>query len=950
MAVNIGPRIGIDGEAEYRKQIKNIIQETKTLKSEYEKTVSAFDKGEGALEINAAKYKLLTSEIEAHKKRIAENNAVLEEARKKRLELTESILSATVVYGQDSEEVQKLTKEVESLEYKTQTWTQVNNKAVAELNELERELKNLPTTLQIIGTQYQEFGKKISDAGSKIQSWGSKLTPLSTIAAGSLAGSTKAFIDFETAMTGVQKTVDGTEKDFQELGSWIKQASTEMASSKEDIAGTMEIAGQLGVSGVKNLENFTKTMVMLGDTTNLSSEEASTALARFMNITGTSYDDTSRLGSAIVDLGNNFATSESEITEMATRLAAAGTVAGLSETDILALSAAMTSVGINAEAGGTAMTQTFAAIEKAVSGIGNSSEEVEKADKKVRTAYSSWRDAVENAEKKQLAYNAAVQKSGANSTQAQKAFIDLGTAERHASEKAEELSIAQDNLEKVSSGVSDKLSLFASVAGMAADEFAEAWKTKPAEALQAFITGLGNLDGESENTIALLDSLELSGVRQSNMLQSLGLASDMLGSAIEKSNEAWDKNVALQDEAGKKYSTTAAQLQQSKEKITNVALEIGERMLPYLDRILGVVDELITEWDKLDTSQKDAIVNGVVALAALAPTLSTIGQVVSGIGAVVSTVGAVLSGGIATVVAGIAGIGIAVTAVIDMIKNGWSLVSTILEAVGLAIAAVAAVIVVGVSGVAIAIAAAVAATVFAITQAIILIKDHWTEITAFFKGVIDSWAAWWKAFCQAMGNLWQGICNTVKNLWNGVTNTLSGFFNTLQTRFSNAINNLQNSFTNFVRRATGWGRDLMDNFIDGIRSMWDRLVDTVSDIADTIADYLGFSEPEKGPLSNFHTYAPDMMKLFAKGIRDNENVIQSQIERSFDFSDLATEAFTTQATPYAYMPDTTTNNSVSIGSTQIIINATEGQSVYEIADAVDEIINQRYQRAQAAWA
>lgn len=860
MAVSIGPKIGIEGESEYRKQINNIIQETKTLKSEYESVTAAFDKGKQSLEQNKEMHRILGEEISAQKDRVEQ--------------LKDMVQKASDKFGE--------------ADPKTQRWKEALYNANGELAKMQEDLKNLPSDIKLIGEKMKAAADKIKDAGKKIQDWGRNLAPLSAVATGVLAGSGKAFIDFETAMTGVRKTVDGTEEDFQELGSWIKQASTEMASSKEDIAGTMEIAGQLGVSGVQNLEEFTKTMVMLGDTTNLSSEEAATALARFMNITGTSYEDTSRLGSVIVDLGNNFATSESEITKMATRLASAGTVAGLSETDILALSAAMSSVGINAEAGGTAMTQTLNAIDKAVDGIGK--------------------------------------------------------------------------------GASEKLETMANIAGMTADQFTQAWKTEPIEAISAFIAGLGNLKEEDESTIATLNNLGMSGVRQSNMLQSLALASDLLNGAVVKSNEAWDKNVALQDEAEKKYNTTAAQIQQTKEKITNVALEIGERMLPYLDKILATVDDLITRWDKLDEGQKDAIFVGIAGLAALAPALTAIGGTIQGIGAIASAVTAVLSGGIATVVAGIAGAVLAVGAFIDMWQNGWSVISTVLEAIGIAIVAVAAVA----AGAGVAIAATVAAVVFGVTQAIILIHDNWDTITegmkktwdefaqsckvlwddmcAAFKMAGDGLSKWWNDLCNSWKQRWNALCNAVRSTWNSVTNTLSGYFNTLQTRFSNTVNGLQRSFTDFVSKATSWGRDLMDNFIDGINSMWNRLVDTVSDIADTIADYLGFSEPDKGPLSNFHTYAPDMMKLFAKGIKDNENVVQSQIERSFDFSGLATEAFTTHATPYAYMPDTTTNNSVSIGSTQIVINATEGQSVYEIADAVDEIINQRYQRAQAAWA
>ena len=65
--------------------------------------------------------------------------------------------------------------------------------------------------------------------------------------------------------------------------------------------------------------------------------------------------------------------------------------------------------------------------------------------------------------------------------------------------------------------------------------------------------------------------------------------------------------------------------------------------------------------------------------------------------------------------------------------------------------------------------------------------------------------------------------------------------------------------------------------------MWQSLKDTVSRVAGTVRDYLGFSEPKKGPLSNFHTFAPDMMELFAQGIRDNEQLVRNQVARSLAF-------------------------------------------------------------------
>ena len=112
-------------------------------------------------------------------------------------------------------------------------------------------------------------------------------------------------IDFETAFAGVKKTVDETAlTSYADLEKMIRRLGTELPATAEEIAGIAEISGQLGI-GADDLEKFVRVMVDLGETTNLSSEEAATSLARFANIMGTSSDEYSNLGSTIVDLGNN---------------------------------------------------------------------------------------------------------------------------------------------------------------------------------------------------------------------------------------------------------------------------------------------------------------------------------------------------------------------------------------------------------------------------------------------------------------------------------------------------------------------------------------------------------------------------------------------------------------------------------------------------------------------
>lgn len=99
----------------------------------------------------------------------------------------------------------------------------------------------------------------------------------------------------------------------------------------------------------------------------------------------------------------------------------------------------------------------------------------------------------------------------------------------------------------------------------------------------------------------------------------------------------------------------------------------------------------------------------------------------------------------------------------------------------------------------------------------------------------------------------------------------------LVTTGAELVQSVKDGFWQKVEDAKTWGKDLIQNFIDGIKAKWENLKSTVTDLASTIKSLLGFSEPEDGPLSNFHTYAPDMMMLFAQGIRDNIGLIQNAL-------------------------------------------------------------------------
>lgn len=176
----------------------------------------------------------------------------------------------------------------------------------------------------------------------------------------------KSGIEFESAFAGVKKTVNASDSELAGFRQGIRDMAKEMPASAVEIAGVAEAAGQLGIKN-KSILSFTKTMTMMGDATNMSSEEAATSLARLANVTGMPQKNFDRLGSTIVALGNNLATTEGEITEMGLRIAGAGAQVGMSEAQIMSFSAALSSVGINAEAGGTAFSTLMSKMNLAVS-------------------------------------------------------------------------------------------------------------------------------------------------------------------------------------------------------------------------------------------------------------------------------------------------------------------------------------------------------------------------------------------------------------------------------------------------------------------------------------------------------------------------------------------------------------------------------------------------------
>lgn len=247
------------------------------------------------------------------------------------------------------------------------------SQAKAKLNGFKNELKSVTAELErstgkinVMSQKLQTLGTKMSTFGQKMTSMGRSATMAFSLPVALLGGkAVRSAMEFESAMTGVAKTTDLNKSEFKNLERGILDMTSIMPKTAVEIANIAENAGQLGIKK-QSILDFSKAMTQLSDSTNLSSEEAAMNLAKFANITKMSQGDFDRLGSTIVNLGNNMATTERDIVAMSMRLAGAGTQIGMSEAQIMSFSAALSSVGIEAEMGGSAFSKVMINMQSAV--------------------------------------------------------------------------------------------------------------------------------------------------------------------------------------------------------------------------------------------------------------------------------------------------------------------------------------------------------------------------------------------------------------------------------------------------------------------------------------------------------------------------------------------------------------------------------------------------------
>lgn len=475
--------------------------------------------------------------------------------------------------------------------------------AEIKLKNYESKLKDVQTQLTNTGKKLEEWGEKIEKSGKKIESAGKKLSAFSAASISALTLSAKSAIDFEDAFAGVEKTVDGTKEQMEELKQGIRDMAKEIPSSTTEISAVAEAAGQLGIK-TENILDFSKAMIDLGNSTNLTADEAASQLAKFANITQMSQKDFDKLGSTIVDLGNKYATTEADIVSMAMRLAGAGKQVGFSEAEILGLATALSSVGIEAEMGGSAISKAMVKMQNAVEQGGK------KLDTVLKKTGMTLRELELMSANDSMGFKELSQSIGMTSTEL-KQLITAGT-----------------NLED-----------FAKVSGMTTEQFKKAWKEDAAGALSEFIKGLGDAKNKGESAITMLSEMGLTEVRLRDSLLRAANAGTLFNDAINTGTQAWKNNTALTNEANKRYDTLKSKIKIAINKLKDMAITLGNKLMPSIEKVIEGLGKWIDKFSTLSDKQVNMIVKIGLIVAAIGPLVTIIGKVTSVIGGTIKGIG-----------------------------------------------------------------------------------------------------------------------------------------------------------------------------------------------------------------------------------------------------------------------------------------------------------------------
>lgn len=812
----------------------------------------------------------------------------------------------------------------------------------------ESSLKNLKNQMSKFGSVsaqvLQAVGSKVKDVGGKIADVGQNLTTKVTapIVAG-FGAAIKTTADFDAQMSKVQAISGATademaqlEAKAREMGATTKFSAIESSEALEYMAMAGWKTDQMlqGIDGIMHLAAAS------GEELGTTSDIVTDALTAF----GYKAEDASRFADILAAAATNANTNVSMMGESFKYVAPVAGSLGYSAEDVSIALGLMANSGIKADMAGTSLRNMFQRLAKptkesynAMVQLGLSIADSEgnaytfrEIMDQIRTSFADVNVDLEQYNKSLDAYDEMLQKGEVSQ------------------ERYDEM-VNQLNVDLLGTAGSEKARYAAMLGGT--------------RAMSGLLAIANATEDDYQKLAAAIDN-------SSDTFAKLADGSVVpLSEALASGQEILEQyNGAAEAMANTMEDNLEGDITKLKSALQELAISIGTLIMPLAREIVDKIQGIVDYMNSLDDGTKKMIMTIAAIVAAVGPILLVVGKLTIGIGQVITAVGAI-SGAVSAAIPVISGIGATIT-------------GTVIPAV-----AAAALPILG-----------IVAAIAAVVAAIVLCVKHWDEIKATAenaaKAISEAWAKFkedieklwhdillaigkavvnavkkWQEFKDNTAKAWQDlktkITETAKGIWTAITTKFSEIQTGVKTKVENIKDNAVKAFTNlkdkisttvgnikksiidgfqnavdFItslpQKALGWGKDIIDNLINGIKEKIGGIADAISGVAETISSFIHFSEPDVGPLKNFHTFMPDMMRELARGIEDGipkiENAMDSMARSMVPAFGSMTGNTSTQ------------NNSVSIN-----VYGAQGQNMNELAQIIEDKITNNVIRRGIAF-
>lgn len=898
----------------------------------------------------ADKQRELGNRVDEAKERLEKEKQAYEELQNK--------VNNTPLDLDHAPEIQKDTEQLEKLK------TQIDLDTTA-LKEAEKASRDFGSVLK---QQCEAVGAKLKEVGGKISEIGQNMTTKVTvpIAAGFTAA-IKTTSDFESQMSKVQaisgsnaEQMDALKEKARDMGATTKFSASEAGEAMEymAMAGWKTEDMLNGVSGIMHLAAAS------GEELGTTSDIVTDALTAF----GMSADESGRFADILASAASNANTNVSMMGESFKYAAPVAGALGYSAEDVAVALGLMANSGIKADMAGTSLRNMF--------------NRMAKPTKESQAAMDRLGISLQDDEGKMYSFREIMDQLRSS----------MGDINIDLDEYNQQLDLLDQQLED---GTLTQSKYDAALEELNKQCFgAEGAEKARAAAMLGGTRAMSGLLAIANASEADYEKLTSAIDNSSQAFAKLADGSIVpLNEALTSGQEIIEQyNGSAEAMAAQMEDNLGGDITKLKSALQELAISMGELLIPLCRQITDVIQGIVDYLNGLDDSTKETILQIAAVVAAIGPVLLVGGKIITGIGSVITAVGAI-HGAIAAIIPVVSAAAAFIT---GTVIPAIAAIGAPILLIPAAIAAVIAAIVLCVKHWDEIKAKAEEVTKKmkeAWEDFTGKVSEKWNELKEKVSGAMDNIkSAVTDKFNEvktnatnkvnelksnatnAFNNLKSTLTSTMANIASTVTNKFneaktnavnkvnelksnavnkfnelrnnaSSVFDNMRSAISGTIGNIKDTIvsgfqnavsyiTSLPSQAIGWGRDIINGIVDGIYNAFHNLVSAVSDIANTIADYIHFSEPDKGPLKNFHTFMPDMMGQLAEGIRKGIPEIAGAMD-------------TMARTMTPTMAAGTTNNTSNAFS--INVYGAQGQSEEALARMVEERMKNRMARQGAAW-